>query len=364
MKRRFAPRTLALALAVLLAGGGAAWVRSRRVSPSPVLYTATLSGSPAALAVDGRTERVFVTAAHDGAGSVLDARTGALVGVILIPGEALAVDERAGTVFAVGSTVVSMLDAANGRFLRQLAVGATSMTVAVDARVGHAFVVDPGSNTVYMLDTRTGAVVRGQSMVMTPALVAVDEQAGQALVTSDSPFVSVLDAGSGASVRTAVFRAFTGALAVDGRSRRAFIADPRGNSVVMLDARSGQVLRTITVGRFPAAVAVDARRGRAYVVSRDEAFSFNPTTTGSVSVLDTRTGAVLRTIPVGVDPVALAVDEGSGRVFVATRGGATVVPDAWGWLPGWLRGRLPFLPPPGAHLRVLPPAVTALAAPS
>jgi len=362
MKRRYAP--LGLALAVLLAGGGAALVRSRPESPNPVLYTATLSGNPVALAVDGRTGRVFVTTMRGGgAGAVLDIATGATLDPMPIPGSSLAVDERAGTVFVLGAGGVTMLDATRGRVLRQLAVGATPTTLAIDARTGHAFIVDPGSNAVYMLDTRTGAVVRAQNMVMTPSLVAVDEQGGQALVTSDSPFVSVLDTGSGAAVRTAVFRAFTGALAVDGRSRRAFVADPHGASVVMLDARSGQVLRTITVGQFPTAMVVDTRRGRAYVASRDEAASFNPTTTGSVSVLDTRTGAILRTIPVGVDPVALAVDEGSGRVFVATRGGATVVPDAWGWLPGWLRGRLPFLPTPGPHLRVLSPGVTALAVP-
>lgn len=358
MKRRYRA-LLCAALIVALAGAGAAWVRARQDTPGPILYTVPLSGSPAALVVDGRTERVFVTAARDGAGSVLDARTGALVGVMLIPGAALAVDERAGTVFAVGPTVVSMLDATNGRFLRQLAVGETPTTVAVDARVGHAFVVDPGSNAVYMLDTRTGTVVRGQSMVMTPALVAVDEQGGQALVTSGSPFVSVLDARSGASVRTAVLRASGGPLAVDGRSGHVFVLDPGGNSVAMLDMRAGLVLRRIAVGLFPVALAIDARRGRAYVVSRDEATSFNPTTTGGVSVLDTRTGAVLRTIPVGVDPVAVAVDEESGRVFVATRGGTMVAPDRWRWLPSWLRGRLPFLPPPGPHLRVTPPGVTA-----
>jgi len=363
IKRRYA--LWGLALAVLLAvAGGAAWLRFRAQAPNPALYTTTLNGTPAALAVDGHTGRVFVTVTHGGAaGAMLDEDTGATLSVIPIPASALAVDERAGTVVAIGVGGVSLLDAASSRYLHTVPVDAAADTVAVDARTGHAFVVDPGSDAVRMFDTRTGAVVGARRMLVTPALVAVDATAGQAFVTTDSPFVDVLDARSGALVRTLVARASGGPLAVDGRSGHIFVLDSGGASVAMLDRRSGLVLRTIPVGRFPLAVALDTRRGRAYVVSRDSASSFNPTDTGSVSVIDTRTGGLLRTIPVGVDPMAVAVDMDSGRVFVATSGGASVVPDAWRWVPSWLRDRLPFLPPPGSRLRVFPPGVTALAAP-
>lgn len=365
IKRRYALRGLALAALLAVVGVAAwAWLRSRAQAPDIALYMTALPGTPAALAVDGRTGRVFVTVTRGpGGGAVLDEATGATLDGQAIPASALAVDERAGTVVASGPAGVNLLDAANGRYLRTIPTGVTSAAVTVDPRAGHAFVVDPGSNTVFMLDTRSGAVVGARRMLMTPALVAVDATADQAFVTTDSPFVDVLDARSGALVRTAVLRASGGPLAVDGRSGRIFVLASGGASVVMLDRQSGLVLRTIPVGQFPVAVALDPRRGRAYVVSRDSASSFNPTDTGSVSVIDARSGVVLRTIPVGVDPVAVAVDPESGRVFVATRGGASEIPDAWRWVPGWLRDRLPFLPPPGPRLRVFSPAVTALAAP-
>src|SRR5207248_10202024 len=63
------------------------------------------------------------------------------------------------------------------------------------------------------------------------------------------------------------------------------------------------------------AVAVDGTRARAFVAN------FNR---GSVSVIDTRTGALVQTIRVGGGPAALAVDEGSGHVFVANFGAGTV----------------------------------------
>jgi YVTN family beta-propeller protein len=357
-----------LGLVVLLAvvGGAAwAWLRSRDTTPNVALYTTTLNGTPAALAVDGRTGRVFVTVARGpgAGGAVLDEATGAMLDGQAIPASALAVDERAGTVIASGPAGVTMLDAANGRYLRTIPTGVTPSAVAVDTRTDRAFVVDEGSNAVFMLDTRSGAVVGARRMLMTPALVAVDATTDQAFVTTDSPFVDVLDTHSGALVRTAVLRASGGPLLVDGGSGHIFVLAPGGASVTMLDRRSGLVLRTIPVGQFPVAIALDPRRGRVYVASRDSASSFNPTNTGSLSVIDARSGAVLRTIPVGVDPMAVAVDPESGRVFVATRGGASEMPDAWRWVPGWLRDRLPFLPPPGPHLRVSPPAVTALTAP-
>jgi hypothetical protein len=52
-----------------------------------------------------------------------------------------------------------------------------------------------------------------------------------------------------------------------------------------------------------------------------------------VTVLDARTGAILSTIPVGVDPVAVAVDERTGHVLGLSSGGSLAVPDPWGLAP-------------------------------
>jgi YVTN family beta-propeller protein len=67
------------------------------------------------------------------------------------------------------------------------------------------------------------------------------------------------------------------AVAVDARSGRVFVANkgpvdgnlvPLGNgAVTVLDAHSGAVLRTVGVGTYPTAIAVDERAGRAFVVN-------------------------------------------------------------------------------------------------
>ena len=97
------------------------------------------------------------------------------------------------------------------------------------------------------------------------------------------------------------------AVAVDAHTSHVVVANADGNRVSILDARTGVVLRTVLVGKNPFAVAVDARTRRAFVLNDLD---------NSVSILDTRTGAVLRTVPVGHAPFAAAVDAPTGRAFV------------------------------------------------
>lgn len=66
------------------------------------------------------------------------------------------------------------------------------------------------------------------------------------------------------------------------------------------------VPRSVAVGANPVALALDERAGRAFVLSDS-----------GVTAMDIRTGAVIYTVAVGGGASALAVDERSGRVFVA-----------------------------------------------
>src|SRR5256885_12500599 len=66
------------------------------------------------------------------------------------------------------------------------------------------------------------------------------------------------------------------------------------------------VLRRVRVGHVPDALAVDGRRGHVFVANWGSL---------SVSMLDAKSGTVLTTNSVAVNPVALAVDQRVGRVF-------------------------------------------------
>jgi YVTN family beta-propeller protein len=74
----------------------------------------------------------------------------------------------------------------------------------------------------------------------------------------------------------------------------------------VLDTRSGALVRTVAVGGGPFGVAVDAATERAFIGN----YMGN-----SVSILNARTGTVLHTISVS-SPWALAVDAQTHRCLV------------------------------------------------
>jgi YVTN family beta-propeller protein len=183
----------------------------------------------------------------------------------------------------------------------------------VDQRTGRAFVINQNSDSVSVLDTHSGALLHTTHIGRDLFALAVHEQTGRVFVANGN--VSALDGG-----------------------------------LSILDAASGRLLRSVTVGMLPTAVAVDERSGRVFVANKGPIDSnLVPTGNGTVTVLDARSGAVLRTVPVGTYPTAITVDERAGRAFVVNASGTSVrVSQGW-WERAvqWLQpARLPWLPRP------------------
>lgn len=210
--------------------------------------------------------------------------------------------------------------------MQMINVGAGPHAVAVDARDGRFFVGDDGDASVSVFDTRGGRLLRtvrtGVDGSYASQSLAVDEQTRRLFVVNsgddDTPSrVSVIDARSGRLLRAVLAGREAVAVAIDARAGRAFVASEFDATVSILDARSGDSLGTVAVGGTPVALAVDAQAGRAFVVSSGPAIDGFAASAGTVAVLDTRRGVLLHSTVVGWAPVALAVDERHGRVYVA-----------------------------------------------
>ncbi len=125
-----------------------------------------------------------------------------------------------------------------------------------------------------------------------------------------------------APVRTAPLPGQPIAMVVEARTGRVFVAAANVSSLTapgsisMLDAATGAVVRTVTVGVNPQVLAVSDATLRTFVVNAGYG---SPRYT--VSVLDARTGVVLRTVPVAAwRPVAITVDDRQRRVFILNAG--------------------------------------------
>lgn len=293
--------------------------------------------SPEEVAVDTRTGRTFITNNLSHSVSVLDTRSGRFLATIPVSGTpyAVAVDERTSRVFVksdsgrpgtVTAKLVSVIDSQSGRLLRTVTVGhdrsGLSGHIAVDARTNRVFVTSPLGDSVSVLDARTGRVVRAIGGVA-PLNVAVDERGGHVFVTNiGGGSVSMLDGASGRLLRTVRVGQHPRLVAVDGRTGRVFVTDIMNGTASVLDARSGALLGAVGVGANPVDLAVDERSGRVFIVSLGPTDSAGLLTgPGSVSALDARSGALLYTVPVGVEPARVVVDQQAGRAIVVNLAG-------------------------------------------
>lgn len=333
-----------------------------------VLHTTVFTGTamPTWLAIDAATGRVFVTLLRGSASSyalaTLETTTGALlrtepVGLPVALGPKIrsvtlsrarvAVDAAAGRVVTLNPISVnnqphsslSLLDARTGAVTLTVALSITDSpdALAIDSQTGNAFITTT-TDKVLTYSPARGRIIQITTVAPRPAALAVDGAAGRVLVASSGPpsAISILDTHSGQllstiPLRTPLFLSPYG-LAVDEVTGRAFAlnrgtynpatGEPTGRgSVLVLDSRTGRLLRTVPLGSDPGVVAVDARRGRVFVLNGGTASNMNgavhPHDDGSISVLDAVTGAVLRTIPAGGNPGLAAVDPQSGRLTVA-----------------------------------------------
>jgi DNA-binding beta-propeller fold protein YncE len=262
-----------------------------------VLRRVVVDASGTAVAVDEATHRAFVAAAFlppytpafvGNVLRVLDTRSGALVRTVHVGNVPLsiAVDERTNRVFvatlgpvnqagvSLGHGQVAVLDARTGALLHTVTVGVSPRALVVARTTGRVFVPNLDSRSMSILDARTGTLLRTVPLGLMPC-------------------------DSGADLPCT-------AAAVDEKTRRVFVAGDTGTNsftglVRVLDARSGAILRSMTIKGRPYAAAVDERTGHAFITNLGDA-----TVDGTVLMLNARTGAVLRTITVGGTPLALA----------------------------------------------------------
>ncbi len=340
--------------------------------------------APLALAVDTQTHRLFVAEHTDNdahsAVYLFDTRSGTPLAIIRVGPEvsALAVDAPHNRVVVAteeGSSIslpsaarrgvlapgsISLLDARTGAIVRKIRLGVVPVAGAVDARTGRAFILgwplqqgyEAGAAQVSTIDMQSDAFIGSATVGRGAGAVVVDPRTARVFVANGADdTVSVLDGRNGALLRTVAVGWHPAAMAVDDRQGRVFVVNAGEGSLSVLDARNGALIRKLPV--FPAAtsstvmmpyaLAVDASRARVYVTAWGELDHMGlPTGNGQLAVLDARDYRLLRMIAVGVAPRAVTVGLRSGRIVVVNGGGAIRTPN---WMERWrhIAGRAPWL---------------------
>jgi len=178
--------------------------------------------------VDERTGRVFVS--YDGGSrgapgiSVLDARSGALVGTIGGLAGQLFVNNRTGSVYVAQPGALRILDGHTGAPRRTLALGSRAYpSIAVDERTGRLLVVDALGGVVRVLDGTNGRTLAATALPPAPDgfyAVTADQPGGRVFVAGHGK-MWVLDARTGRQSRSI---ALSGSIAADRQTGHIFIA--------------------------------------------------------------------------------------------------------------------------------------------
>lgn len=108
----------------------------------------------------------------------------------------------------------------------------------------------------------------------------------------------------------------TAGIAIDPAIAKAYVTNFDSGTVSVIDINTLAVVATVAVGGSPRRIIADAATHRVYLV--------NSTTPGTVTVLDGTTNAVVTTIPVGNNPRAIGSNFFIGEVYVSNNGSNTL----------------------------------------
>jgi len=205
--------------------------------------------------------------------------------------------------------------------LATISVGAGPGPIAVDSAAGLAYVVNTGANSVSAISTKTLKVSKVIPVGASPVAIATD--LGLAMVyvaNSGDGTVSAIKGTAAASIWHV--GGTPGPIVADTFLGHLYVADTTGNQVVVLNSKTGAVLASLPTTLTPTAMALNP--------ATHEVFVANTGASGSVVVIDGALEQIATTIgslPVGATSISVAPQ--TNIAFVAfNEGNALSIIDA------------------------------------
>ena len=313
-------RMMATLLAAAL-GAATVWTAPAQAQADAPAYTLVKTvplGAPDRwdyLSFDAADKRVYI--AHGGETTVVDGRSGAIIGQVHAGGEGhgVVVLTALGRGYADNSdpSQVIVFDLATLRVLKTIALKAADAdAMAYDPVSGHVYVIGGDSGVATAIDPKQNRVLAAVTLG-SPAESAVADGHG-------SLFVNLVEKRQIARIDTASNRivalwSIAGCqaphgLAIDAAHAHLF-ATCHNNRMLAIDARNGRVLASLPIGSGSDAAAFDARRGIAFSSNRD----------GSLSMVAERGAHAFAAMPALMTaPGArtMALDPDTGRLYLVT----------------------------------------------
>ncbi|MEV5315488.1 YncE family protein [Streptomyces sp. NPDC052610] len=234
---------------------------------------------------------------------VTDGTTGAKEAVY-----GVAVDDEHNTVWVTNTrdNTVAVYSQKDGAHLATLPDVAHAREIVVDEKHDTVWASAFGSATLVAYDSKTfeekrRVTVEGSS----PTGLAVDERTGT-VYAADLNGDRLIELGRKSDTRRFI-TVGDGPISVSlsKNGKVAYTAEQTSGTVSVVDLRTGQVTRTVTTGAGALSVGTDTRSGDIVVVNR---------TAADVTVVDPRTGTVEATVATGANPNHVEIADGTAYV--------------------------------------------------
>jgi DNA-binding beta-propeller fold protein YncE len=267
------------------------------------------------LAVDDASGRVFLS--HSDVVQVVDEKSGKLVGSVTgmhrVHGIAVAPEFNEGFATSGMDSMVVIFDLGTLNVVKKVRVeGANPDAILYDPSTHHVFAFNGHSNNATVIDAPTRGIVGSVALPGKPELGVADGGGTVFVNLEDTSMVAVIDPK--ALKVTATWPLAPGkepsGLAIDAGAHRLFSACNNGHMVV-LDSESGKVIATLPIGEHVDGAAFDPGLKRAYASCGDGTLTV-------VQETDPNTFSVLENATTQAGARTIAVDARTHHLFLPT----------------------------------------------
>jgi DNA-binding beta-propeller fold protein YncE len=226
------------------------------------------------------------------------------------------VDSAARRLYVSHGVRVEVLDADTGKKLGEISPTNGVHGIAVAPEFNHGFTSNGKDNTVTMFDPTTLQTLKVIPLHgKKPDAIVYDADTKQVFVCNGG-ILAVIDAATGELKTDIKVGGSLEEMAFDGRGR--LFVNAEDQSVIhVVDTHALKLIDTwpLAPGEGPTGLAID----------RVHARLFSACGNGKFIVLDSDTGSLVATLPIGEDPDGAVFEPATGRAFASSRGGTLTV---------------------------------------
>jgi YVTN family beta-propeller protein len=223
---------------------------------------------PYALAVNEATNKVYVTNTYSNAVTVIDGDTNSAQPLKAGSADGIAIDARTNTIFLTTyeDPDIRIVDGANGA-ITKVRVGPHLWGMTFDSASNLLYLAHTATADIVALNEKTHEV-NTTPVGKIPCAVAINPRTNLAYaVNYGDETVSVVDLAKHKLITTLPVGKHPQAVAIDTARNRVYVANVHGDSVTVIDGKKNAVIGTYPAGGNPYAVAVDLTTGHAYTAN-------------------------------------------------------------------------------------------------